>query len=77
MKLNFNKNLYMKEIVACWVLLLCCCNMDFLTSTLKNSHPACTGLQLGNVGLETFNCIFSIGIFTHWPSSKGLEDLFL
>lgn len=59
MKVNFSKNLYKEEIVACWMLLFCC-NMDFLTNALKNSHPACTGLQLGNAGLQSFSCIFSI-----------------
>lgn len=77
MKLNFNENFYMKETVACWVLLFCCCNMDFLTLAIKNSHSTRTELPLGNVVLQTLNLIFSIYVFIHWPSSKGLEDLFL
>lgn len=77
MKLNFNENFYMKETVACWVLLLCCCDMDFLTLAIKNSHSTCTELPLGNVVLKILNSIFSTYAFIHWPSLKGLKDLFL
>lgn len=77
MKLHFNENFYMKETVACWGLLLCCCHMDFLTLAIKNSHSTCTELPLGNVVLQTLNSISSTYAFIHWPSSKGLENLFL
>lgn len=77
MKLKFNENVYMEETVACWVLLPCCCNMDFLSLAIKNSHSTHTKLPLGNVVLPTLNSIFSIYVFIHWPLPKGLEDLFL
>lgn len=77
MKLNFNENFYMKEAVACWVLLLCCCNMDFLTLAIKNPHSTRTELPLENAVLQTLNSVYSIYAFIHWSSTKGLEDLFL